>query len=395
MSMRSRRYRRSMRIGGRALEESLVHGKMGDMYTKRFLKSKHVNMVSEGDFISRVRCLCIATYSLPFQLIWVFYFIYARFAVQIESTKTYVVPGEDNYLFKDQINLLNIFVVLQLYHVLLLSITMIVMLNQTLGIGTTIFTAIYNFLFISEILLYGSFIFILDWIGILHKFKDASYVWEMIKTQWMWLIGIIFLLKSFRPLIRIFKHVNMWNREWIRIDRYRKTEDKENAFVFKTWVTPGEIKSRRAMIIAGWFVIILASVFEITDVFLGTHYETTKYIILIFGYIVFLGAYVVPYNKLSLIFFWLNQTFILGLLIYALYLIQNQAWQSGNWYMYFYALLILPWYISLKAAIRYTWTIKDAEEIKAIVLNMFENKDDFEKFLEQRKENRKVEHTSV
>ncbi|QGS52103.1 hypothetical protein [Spiroplasma tabanidicola] len=378
-----------------ALQEALIHGPVGNMYTKRFLKSKHVNMVSEGDFLARIRCLCAATYALPFQLIFVFYFIYARVAVQIEANKSFIVPSEDNYLFRDQVNLLNIFVALQLYHILLLSITMIVMLNQTLGIGTIIFTTIYNFLFIAEALLYGSFLFVLDWVGILKKFKDISYVWEMVKTQWLWIVGIYLLLRSFRPLIGIFKDVNMWNREWIRIDRYRKTEDKENAFVFKTWVTPGEIKARREMIAAGWFAIILASVFEITDVFLNTHYELTKYIILIFGYIVFLGAYVVPYNKYSLIFFWVNQTFLLGLLIYALTLIQNNAWQQYNWYMYFYGLLLIPWVLSLKASIRYTWTIKDAQEIKAVVLNMFDNKDDFEKFLEKREEDRKLEPTSV
>ncbi|AOG60621.1 hypothetical protein SHELI_v1c06700 [Spiroplasma helicoides] len=377
------------------LGDRLIHGFLGDFYTKIFLKSKHVNMVSEGDFLARVRCLCAATYILPFQIIWIGFFLYARIFVQKSLGSSTIVDSEDSYLYYDQINILNISMYLMLYHIFLLSTVIIVLLNQTMGKGTVIFTVIYNFLFISESLLYGSFLFILDWIGLLHKFTDLNSALDMLKTQWLWILAIVFLLWSYFPLISIFKDLNMWNREWMRIDRYRKTEDKENAFVFKTWVTPGEVKARKWMIFAGWLAIFISSTFELMDVFASTNYSIMKYIILGFGYIVFLGSYIVPYNKYSLIFYWLNQTVLMGILIYGLVIMNRSAHIPGNWFMYLYWLLIIPWILSFKSAIRYTWTIKDAEEIKAVVLNMFDNKDDFEKFLDKRKEDKKVDENSI
>ncbi|AHI53073.1 hypothetical protein [Spiroplasma culicicola] len=379
-----------------SLTDKLVNGKMGDMYTKRFLKSQHVNMVSEGDFLTRVRSLCFATYLIPFQVVWIAFYLYARIMVGIErNNPNAIINPDEYYLLSDQITILNVFLAIQIYHVFLLSTILIVMLNMTMGKGITIYTIFFNFLFISEALLYASLIFILDWVGILHKFKDWSYFFEMLRTQWLWILAIFIAYRSFKPLITIFKNVNNWNREWIRIDRYRKTEDKENAFVFKTWVTPGETRARTGMIVAGWFAIITASVFELLDVFINTEFTVMKYLILIFGYIVFLGAYIVPYNKYSLFFYWINHAFLFGLTVYGLVLVQNQAWYWPNFYMYAYLVLLIPWAISLKASIRYTWTLKDKEEIKAVVLNMFESQDEFEQYLEQRDENKKDAETSI
>ncbi|ARU91453.1 hypothetical protein SCLARK_00834 [Spiroplasma clarkii] len=377
------------------LSDRLVMGKLGNIYTKRFLKSKNVNIVSEGDFLSRIRILCSATYLMPFQAVWICFFLYARLTVGLNIGSNAVVPAEQLWLLKEQVFVLNFFLSVQLYHIFLLAIVMIVMLNMTLGKGVTIFTSIFNALYIAEAMLYSSFIFILAWVGILQNFNSFSGFFTVITTQWIWVVMIIGAMISFAPISDLWREVNIWNREWIRIDRYRRTEDKENGFVFKTWVTPGEIKSRRGMIIAGWFSIFIASVFELMDVFANTQFLVFKYIILIFGYVVFIASFVVPYNRLSLIFYWLNQTFLLGLAIYGLVLIQGQAWQSGNWYMYCYIMLLFPWGYSFRAAIRYTWTLKDKEEIKAVVLNMFDNKDDFEKYLEQREEKQEIKESET
>gem|GEM_PF-5968745 len=51
------------------LQDKLITGKLGNMYTKRFLKSKYVKIVSEGDFLARIRSLCFLTYIIPFQTI--------------------------------------------------------------------------------------------------------------------------------------------------------------------------------------------------------------------------------------------------------------------------------------------------------------------------------------
>ncbi|QEH62052.1 hypothetical protein SCHIN_v1c08570 [Spiroplasma chinense] len=389
------RMRRS-RTRGPKLTDKIINGPIGNMYTKRFLKSKHVNMVSEGDFLARIRCLCSATYLIPIQGIWALFYVYARLVVGHSAGSAMVADLDEAWLIKDQLNVLNMLVVIQLYHIILMSTVMIVMLNMTMGKGTTVFTVIFNVLFLAEALFYGSFVFILDWAGILRKFKNLSEVAKMLKTQWLWIIAIIVAVRSFKPLIGMFKDINMWNREWIRVDRYRKTEDKENAFVFKTWVTPGEIWARKMLIIAGWFAIITASVFQLTDVFFNTQYTTMKYLILAFGYFVFLGAYAMPYNKISLIFYWTSQTFLLVLMIYGFVLVQDYAWVSPkNAYMYAYLALILPWWLSFKAAIRYTWTLKDREEIKAIVLNMFETEDEFEQYLDQKNEQQAEAATTI
>ncbi|AGR41413.1 hypothetical protein [Spiroplasma taiwanense] len=364
----------------------LIAGKMGDMFTKRFLKSRNVNMVSEGDYLARLRCLCRATYSLPVQFLFTCFFIYARVIVEAYFLNSQTNSEITNLLIVDQINVLNVFIVIQLYHIFILSSVIIVMLNMTLGRGTTIFTALFNVLYLSEALLYGSFLFILDWTGLLYKFSNPAELLLALSTQWLWLFAIIIAMWSFSPLRSIFKDVNMWNREWIRVDRYRKTEDRENAFIFKTWVTPGEISARNLMIVAAWFCIFTASAFHLMDIFASTGFNSVKYVILIFGYIVFLAAYVVPYNKISLIFYWTNQIFLFSLFTYGLYMIQNEAWIYSQWYLYLYILLIIPWALSLRSAIKYTWTLKDKEEIKAIVLNMFDEDNEFEKFIEERNE---------
>lgn len=372
------------------LSDKLVTGKLGNIYTKRFLASKNVRMVSEGDFLARVRCLCRVTFSLPFQAIWIFFFIYARIIVQKSTATNMIVPEDQLWLIKQQIVVLNFFITVQLYHILLFSSVIIVMLNMTMGKGVTIFTSIFNVLFIAEALLFASFIFVLDWVGILQNFKSISYFLEVIRTQWLWIIMIIAAMRSFWPVRKVWREINAWNREWIRIDRYRRTEDKENAFIFKTWVTPGEIKARIGMISAGWLAIFLASAFELLDVFFNAGFEVMKYTILIFGYVIFLAAFIVPYSRMSLIFYWVNQTFLLGLVIYACVMAQDYAWQPGNHFYYLYLIILLPWMICLRAAIRYTWTIKDREEIKAVVLNMFENQDEFEQYLDQKAEQQAV-----
>gem|GEM_PF-7120611 len=57
------------------------------------------------------------------------------------------------------------------------------------------------------------------------------------------------------------------------------------------------------MITAGLFTIIIASIFQLLDVFSSSEFLAIKYVILIFGYFVFLFAFVLPYSKYSLIFY--------------------------------------------------------------------------------------------
>ncbi|WP_342258997.1 hypothetical protein [Spiroplasma endosymbiont of Dioctria linearis] len=362
----------------------LIRGKLGEIITKRFLKSKHVKMVSEGDYIARLRACCKVIYSIPIQAIWIGFFFYARIIVQNHVANTPSIPESELWLYTDQINVLNTFILIQSYHLFIMSCVLIVMLNMTMSRGTSIFTAIFNILYISEALLYGSFLFILDWVGLLHKFQSPQELLMAIRTQWLWVIAIFIAIFSWLPLKSVFADVNMWNREWIRVDRYRKTEDRENGFVFKTWVTPGEISARRLMISTGWYLIFTASIFHLMDIFANTQFNTVKYVLLVAGYIIFLSAYVVPYNSLSLIFYWANFIFLFSFTVYGLYMVQNVAWQSTMWYLYLYLLLIIPCIISFKSAVRYTWTIKDKEEIKAVVLNMFESESAFEQFIEER-----------
>ncbi|WP_342275045.1 hypothetical protein [Spiroplasma endosymbiont of Cantharis lateralis] len=362
----------------------LIRGKLGEIITKRFLKSKHVKMVSEGDYIARLRACCKVIYSIPIQAIWIGFFFYARIIVQKHVANTPSIPESELWLYTDQINVLNTFILIQSYHLFIMACVLIVMLNMTMSRGTSIFTAIFNILYISEALLYGSFLFILDWVGLLHKFQSPQELLMAIRTQWLWVIAIFIAVFSWLPLKSVFADVNMWNREWIRVDRYRKTEDRENGFVFKTWVTPGEISARRLMISTGWYLIFTASIFHLMDIFANTQFNTVKYVLLVAGYIIFLSAYVVPYNSLSLIFYWNNFIFLFSFTVYGLYMVQNVAWQWTMWYLYLYLLLIIPCIISFKSAVRYTWTIKDKEEIKAVVLNMFESESAFEQFIEER-----------
>ncbi|WP_339030487.1 hypothetical protein [Spiroplasma endosymbiont of Cantharis nigra] len=362
----------------------LIRGKLGEIITKRFLKSKHVKMVSEGDYIARLRACCKVIYSIPIQAIWIGFFFYARIIVQKHVANTPSIPESELWLYTDQINVLNTFILIQSYHLFIMACVLIVMLNMTMSRGTSIFTAIFNVLYISEALLYGSFLFILDWVGLLHKFQSPQELLMAIRTQWLWVIAIFIAVFSWLPLKSVFADVNMWNREWIRVDRYRKTEDRENGFVFKTWVTPGEISARRLMISTGWYLIFTASIFHLMDIFANTQFNTVKYVLLVAGYIIFLSAYVVPYNSLSLIFYWTNFIFLFSFTVYGLYMVQNVAWQWTMWYLYLYLLLIIPCIISFKSAVRYTWTIKDKEEIKAVVLNMFESESAFEQFIEER-----------
>ncbi|WP_339020401.1 hypothetical protein [Spiroplasma endosymbiont of Atherix ibis] len=372
----------------------LIRGKIGEFFTRAFLKSKQVKMVSEGDYLARLRCCCKVVYSMPIQIIWIALFFYARIVVQkYMNNSANGIKLEDLWLYKDQINVLNTFMFIQIYHLFIMSAVLIVMLNMTMGKGTTFFTTIFNILYISEGLLYGSFLFVLDWVGILHKFQDISQLLEILKTQWLWIFAIFIALFSYVPLKSIFKDINMWNREWIRIQRYRKTEDRENGFIFKTWVTPGEIKARILMISAGWFLIVSASVFHLMDVFASTNFNTIKYIILISGYIIFLTSYVIPYNTISLIFYWIYQFLLFAFVIYALYMVQNVAWLSFMWYHYLNLILLIPWMLSLSSSIRYTWTIKDKEEIKAVALNMFETEDDFEEFIDEKEVEQKVKES--
>ncbi|AUM62800.1 hypothetical protein [Spiroplasma monobiae] len=372
----------------------LIKGKLGEIFTRRFLKSQHVKMVSEGDYLSRLRACCKVVYTMPIQAIWIAFFLYARIMVQNHMNSGSGWVGEEwIWLYQDQINVLNTFLSIQIYHVFIMSAVLIVMLNMTMSKGTTIFTAIFNTLYISEALLYGSFLFVLDWVGLLHKFENIGQMLEVLRTQWIWIFAIVVAVFSYLPLKSIFYDVNMWNREWMRVDRYRKTEDRENGFIFKTWVTTGEIKARKLMISTGWFLILTASVFHIMDIFARTDFNAAKYVILVAGYIIFLSAYVVPYNNWSLIFYWVNQAFLFGFIAYGLYMVQNVAWQPKLWYFYLYVIMLIPWILSLNSAIRYTWTIKDKEEIKAVVLNMFESNDEFEQYLEDRDSEEKIKES--
>lgn len=377
------------------LQDKLITGKLGNSYTKRFLKSKYVKIVSEGDFLTRIRSLCFLTYIIPFQVIWLSFFIYIRVVIGLQYQTNIVVPDENIWLVSEQIFILNLFISIQAYHIFILFMVMIIMLNMTMSRGVTIFSVFFNVLYISEILFYASLIFFLEWINLLQQFSSLSTFWEVFNTQWIWIVVLLGTIISFSPLTKIFKEINIWNREYISIDRYRKTEDKENSFIFKTWVTPGEITARKTMITAGLFAIMIASIFQLLDVFSSSEFLAIKYVILIFGHFVFLVAFVLPYNKYSLIFYWLNQAFLLGLMIYGLVVIQNMAWHSNNWYMYLYLLLIIPWILSLKSAINYSWTIKKREGIKAVVLNTFLNNKEFEQYLQDQKNNSNIKESET
>lgn len=377
------------------LQDKLITGKLGNSYTKRFLKSKYVKIVSEGDFLTRIRSLCFLTYIIPFQVIWLSFFIYIRVVIGLQYQTNIVVPDENIWLVSEQIFILNLFISIQAYHIFILFMVMIIMLNMTMSRGVTIFSVFFNVLYISEILFYASLIFFLEWINLLQQFSSLSTFWEVFNTQWIWIVVLLGTIISFSPLTKIFKEINIWNREYISIDRYRKTEDKENSFIFKTWVTPGEITARKTMITAGLFAIMIASIFQLLDVFSSSEFLAIKYVILIFGHFVFLVAFVLPYNKYSLIFYWLNQAFLLGLMIYGLVVIQNMAWHPNNWYMYLYLLLIIPWILSLKSAINYSWTIKKREGIKAVVLNTFLNNKEFEQYLQDQKNNSNIKESET
>ncbi|AKX33946.1 hypothetical protein SLITO_v1c02910 [Spiroplasma litorale] len=365
--------------------EWLINSKLGNLYTARFLKSKHVNMVSETDYLARLKSVCKATFSMPFQFIWFLFYVYAAFIASKQYGYAISNGVEDAWLYSDQINLLNLLAGIQVYHMIILATVIIVMLNMTLGKGTTIFVTIFNALYICELLFYASLIFIFDWVGLIHKFSDVSEFLKALQTQWIWIFAIIIGIFSFVPLKTIFVDLNMWKREWVRIDRYRKTEDRENAFIFKTWVTKGEIKARILMITTGWLCILIASVFQLFDIFMTTDFQVLKYVILFFGYFVFVSAYVIPYNIYSVAFYWLNFALLFGLLCYSLYVIENVAWKDEQYYKYLLALVIIPFIISLRSAIYYTWSLKGRHEIKAVTINLFENEGDFEKYLEEEK----------
>ncbi|ASP28050.1 hypothetical protein SCORR_v1c02760 [Spiroplasma corruscae] len=363
----------------------LINSKLGNAYTSRFLRSKHVNMISETDYLARLKSVCKATFCIPVQFLWFLFFVYAAYIAKTQFNNATTNMSSIAWLYSDQINLLNLLAGIQIYHLFLLSSVIIVMLNMTIGKGTIVFTTIFNALYIAELLFYASLIFIFDWAGLINKFNNVEDFLIILKSQWIWIIAVFIGIFSFIPLRTIFIDVNMWNREWIRIDRYRKTEDRENAFIFKTWVSPGEVRARILMICTGWVCVLIASVFELFGIFMETDFLTMKYLILGIGYFIFISAYVIPYNVYSIIFYWFNFLILLILFSYGLSIIENYAWMSEQNYKYLYALLLIPFILSLRSAIIYTWSLKGGKEIKAVTLNLFENEEDFEEYLEEQK----------
>lgn len=365
-----------------------LHSNLGSIFTKRFLRAKYVKMISEGDFVTRVRILVKCVYVLISYSLWFSFYFYFRYIVGKQGEQMHAAQPQYDYLFDQQIMVLNSFMFINIYHLVMVISTMIIMLNMTMGKGTTIFTTFFNILYLCESLFFASVLYVWDAVGVFDWIKTGE-VWKILSTQWLWIFVWIIALFSFFPMTFIFKQINAWNREWIRVSKYRNMKDKENAFVFKTWVAPGEIKARKLMISAAWFIILASGIMHILDIFNLTDFTTIKYTILIFGYIVFVASYVIPYNKISLLFYWISHIFILSIFIYALYIIQTQAWQSNKWFQYGYFCLLIPWALSLSSACKYTWTIKDKEEIKAIVVNEFETEDDFEEFVDKQTEQSK------
>jgi hypothetical protein len=363
-------------------EAKLINSWWGDVFTKRFLKSQHVVMLSEGDFLNRLK-ICVRTVLItPMFLLFLGLFLYYRIAI-IDQFAENAASAEMAKLFSDQKVILNLMIILAGVHLMTVFYALIVMLNLTMGKASYAFTMIFNVVYIAESLFYCSFVFLLDWSGIIKKFGNWNEALTMIRTQWIFVIVYIVAFISFLGTKKIFRDFNAWNREWIRIDRYRKTEDRENAFVFKTWVTPGEISARKHMMATAIILIIAANFMDLFDTIKLTDFDYVTYVILIAGYLIFIGTFVVPYAKLSLIYYWGCFTFTAVILVIGLYHLQNTAWVGMNFFEYAYVLTVIPFFVTLVGSVRYTWTIRNKEEIQAIVISEFETQEEFQNYVEQ------------
>ncbi|WP_338970715.1 hypothetical protein [Spiroplasma endosymbiont of Labia minor] len=360
----------------------LVNSFIGDMYTKRFIKSQNVKIVSEGDYIYRIRTLCYATILVPLYLIFIGLFIYYRVALNFDADSLYNTNPTQETLdaIEMQKQVILLFASFACYHLFLIIYVMIVMLNQTMGKSVTIFTTIFNILFIGELFEISCTLFILERMGLVGRVGDIDFL-QVLQKQWIWIFAFLISNISFIPISGIFKGINQWHREWIRIDNYRKTNDKENGFIFKTWVSKGEIKARITIITVSVFSIMFSSGLEICKYFFTFNFDPMIYTMLIFGMLMYVGSYVIPFNFFSLIFFGVIFLFFTALSFYVFYILQNEAWKSNNWFYYLYAVVIFLWFGSFDATIRFWWSLRNKNEIKAIVIDPFNQENQFEDYL--------------
>jgi hypothetical protein len=373
-----------MQNGMTAKEARLINSWWGDCFTKRFLMSRHVVMLSEGDYLNRLK-ICVRVVTLmPFYVVMLGLFLYFHFAIEKQYSGQ-TTPVLDK-LIVDQNVVIDGMIFLMAGQLMLLLYSLIIMLNMSMGRATYFVTMIFNVVYISEALFFWSFIFILDWSGLIKKFTSGQDVLNTFLSQWIYLAIYLLGLICYKTTKRIFIEFNNWNREWIRIDRYRKTEDRENAFIFKTWVTPGEISARKHMIAVAILFILAANVMDLVDVLNFSDFDVATYLLLGVGYFIFIASFVMPYSKWSLFYYWSCFAFAFGVLLFGLYHIQATAWDHGNWFEYAYVLTVIPFLVAMVGAIRYTWTIRNKEEIQAIVISEFESAEDFAKFIDQNKD---------
>ncbi|WP_342268559.1 hypothetical protein [Spiroplasma endosymbiont of Aspidapion aeneum] len=383
MSSYSRYLRRINRIGGsykrnraNVRQDNMIRGGMGNFLTLKFLASKYVKIMSEGDYVYRVRVLVRSIWLAPFYLMFFCLYIYYKIFVFKLGT-----------LDPSQNKLLNVTLIISGYHLIIISMVIIYFFYQSMGKYCWIFTNLCSVLYIGEVLIICSVFFLAKWGGLLYKYNDISDLLYILRNYWLFIVFYFLVIIFMRPLGNIFQDIDMWKREWERIERFQDTKDKENAFIFKRWITPEEVRARAILRHVAIYGMILSNIFIFIDVFWPQFkFEPIAYFYLIFSYFLYVGSHFFPFNVYSCIYYWLAFIVSTGMFIYSLYMIQEYAYDHYYMYAYFYS--IIPWFASLRSAILYGWILKEKPEIKAIVITQFEKPEDFEDYLRELEENK-------
>lgn len=353
----------------------------GNKLTKRFLGSKHVVMVSEGDYVLRLKIIIKAVSLLIFYTLFFCVFMYYFTKTNIVWKQT--TDATLGILLEQQKFVLISMISILLINGIMAACSVIVMLNMTMGKGCSIFAGFFNIIYIAEALFFSSIIYIMDFAGVIRKFSNMNTFLNVLQTQWIWIAVYILGFIVFIISKSLFTNINQWYREWVKVDNYRKTQNKENGFIFKTWITKNEIKARKLLIAASWLLIICANGMDLSDLRKVTTYDSFKYVVLLSGYAFFIGSFIVRYSKISLIYFWGSALTMIILFSFGLYHIQNTAWKSKFYFEYSYITLFIPLILTLVSCSKYTWSIINQEQVQAIVVTGFETPEEFEIYVEE------------
>jgi hypothetical protein len=114
--------------------------------------SRHVVMLSEGDYLNRLK-ICVRVVTLmPFYVVMLGLFLYFHFAIEKQYSGQ-TTPVLDK-LIVDQNVVIDGMIFLMAGQLMLLLYSLIIMLNMSMGRATYFVTMVFNVVYISEALFF-------------------------------------------------------------------------------------------------------------------------------------------------------------------------------------------------------------------------------------------------